>query len=428
MQSIDSSYIRVGRQPILGRESQLLGYEILYRGCSRDNSADFLDGNLATANVLSNALIEFGLEQVVGESLAFVNFTKSFLTGECPIPDEPAQIVIEVLEDVVIDEQVIAGLQRLSESGYRIALDDFVYTPKWDPILKLADIAKLDVLAMSDVEVMEHVELLKEYDIALLAEKVETYDDFRKYLAHGFDMFQGYYFAKPDILQEKRVNASQSALLDTIASVNDEEADADDIAQSISHDAMLTHKLIRYVNSSAFARRNKVETLREVIVYLGKEEVRSIVTLLLMTSLNGKPPLLMKTALIRGKACQNIAWYQNRENHRKYFTAGLLSMLDALLDRPQDVILGELPLTEELKSAILGFEGPIGQSLQAVISCERADAVESALLTEDMSICQCAYAEAAASVETGEGWAAMLSQDSSDVTLNSICSKATSVV
>ena len=284
----DSQSIRLGRQPIFGRAGQLLGYELLYRDFSRDSSSSYVDGELATAKVLCNALLEIGLDRVIGDSRAFVNCTKSFLSGEKAIPLGLERVVVEVLEDVEVDETVIAGLRRLSEQGCLIALDDFTYSPEWDACLEVADIVKIDVLALDATEVSEQLRHLKKYDVALLAEKVEDYETHQMCMDLGFEMFQGYFYQKPNVIEQRAAQASHTALLNTLAAINEEEAEVTDIADAVSQDAMLTHKLIRYVNSSAFGRRYEVETPSQVIVYLGKQEVRSIVTLLLLTSLEDK--------------------------------------------------------------------------------------------------------------------------------------------
>ena len=418
-----SRSIRLGRQPIFGRDNQHLGYELLYRDFSGKNAATIVDGDLATANVLSNALLEMGLESVIGNSRAFVNFTKSYLAGEKEIPLAGEWIVVEVLEDVDIDENVVAGLRKLSEQGYLIALDDFEYSPLWDACLEVADIVKLDVLSLSAAEISEHVEVLKKFDVTLLAEKVENHEVHQLCMDLGFEMFQGYFYAMPNIVEGEKSQVSHAALLNTLAAVNDEEAEVEDIAAAISQDAILTHKLLRYVNSSAFGRRCEVESPSEVIVYLGKQEVRSIVTLLLLTSLEDKPLLLMKTALTRARACQNLAKFQNQENHEIYFMAGLLSMLDALLDKPLSKILQELPIKDELKRAIVAHEGPIGACLKIVMAFERLETCDDGFEPLNVGKCCTAYYDALASVEQREGMAGMLPHESSPVTLDNLCAK-----
>ncbi len=419
MDSSNELGLRLGRQPILDRDQRLVGYELLYRDHNGQNAATITDGSQATTTVLANALLEIGLERVVGTGRAFVNFPREFLTGDAPIPLNSDRIVIEVLEDVVVDQLLIDGLQRLSEMGYLIALDDFEYSPAWDPCLELADIVKLEVLGKNEIELFENAELLKSYGVGLLAEKVEDHETFRRCLELGCGMFQGYYFAKPDILEEKRNQASHASLLSTLGAVNDDEADAEDIADAVSKDARLTHKLLRYVNSSALGLRSKVESPNHAIAYLGRDTVRSIATLLLMSSVDDKPPVLLRTALVRGEACRNIARLQGAERPDTYFTAGLLSLLDALLGQPMGQIMEELPLTASLKEAILRHEGPIGRCLEAVVSTESV-ASGAAATAIGIPLCLGAYADAVAAVESGEGMAAVLPPENGSSYLDSL--------
>ncbi len=404
--SPNSELTRVGRQPILGRQQQVVGYELLYRDRLESRVANVEDGDLATSSVVVNSLVEIGLERLVGDAPAFVNFTKSFLVGELPIPFDTDQVVIEVLESVDVDTTVIKGLHDLSEKGYKIALDDFAYTRNWNPCVEIADIIKLDVLAMNRQTVSEHVMLLRDFDCKLLAEKVEDHDTYSFCADLGFDMFQGYYFAKPSVVEQKRAPASVNALLATLAAVNDPSADADGVALAVSSDALLTHKMLRYVNSPAVGLRNEIDSVQHAIAYIGRETTKSLATLLLLTSIDDKPAVLIRTALVRALACKWYAGESGAANIDAYFTAGLMSMLDALLDQPMEMIVAELPITNELKQALVGREGPIGACLQSIIACERA-------LTgcDDASLQS--YSRAIESVETGEGMASLLPSEKS---------------
>ena len=392
---------RVGRQPILGCQDQVVGYELLFRDHLASKLAKFDDGDLATSSVVVNALVEIGLDRLVGEVPAFINFTKSFLIGELPIPFSADQVVIEVLESIDVDASVIKGLSELSEQGYRIALDDFSYTSNWNPCVEIADIIKLDVLAMDRQKLAEQVMLLRNFDCKLLAEKVEDYDMFSYCTDLGFDMFQGYYFAKPSIVTQKRAPASLSALLATLAAVNDPSASSDGVARAVASDALLTHKMLRYVNSPTFGLRHKVDSIHQAIVYIGRDATKALATLLLLTSIDNKPPVLIRTALIRALACKQFAEEAGADNTDACFTAGLMSMLDALLDQPIDTIVAELPITSELKQAIVRHEGPIGKCLHSIIACE-----QDYNAGDDAS--RWAYVGAIASVETGEGLASLL--------------------
>lgn len=403
-----SSNICVGRQPIFDKSQSLVAFELLYRDGPMSDSASVFDGDAATTNVLTNALFEIGLDRMVGESLAFVNFTKTFLEGTTTIPFEGDRIVIEVLENEEIDSNLIAGVTKLSEDGYRIALDDFIYSPKWDPLLEIADIVKLDILNMTEKEVADHVQLLKKFKVILLAEKVESYDQFAMCTELGFDLFQGYFFAKPNVFEEKRANASHAALLGTLAAVNDPEAGVHEIEAAVSQDAMLTYKFMRYVNSSSFGRRSKVESVAQAIVYLGKENVRTMANLLLLTSLDNKPPALINTALIRAIACQNLACAMKEDRPETFFAVGLLSMLDALLDRPLEGIVKELPVAESLQNALLERTGVLGSCLRSVEVFERAEQLEEDNLPLSAMDQYHAYQEAVDSVDQHEGLASLL--------------------
>lgn len=392
---------RVGRQPILGRQHQVVGYELLFRDRLAEHAASFEDGDLATSSVVVNSLVEIGLERLVGEVPAFINFTKSFLVGDLPIPFGVDQVVIEVLESVDVDASVIQGLVDLSEQGYRIALDDFSYTSNWNPCVEVADIIKLDVLAMDRQKLAEQVMLLRNFDCKLVAEKVEDYEMFSYCTDLGFDMYQGYYFAKPSIVEQKRVSASLSALLATLAAVNDPNASSEGVGRAVASDALLTHKMLRYVNSPTFGLRHQVDSIHQAIVYIGRDATKSLATLLLLTSIDNKPPVLIRTALIRAMACKKFAEERGDDNTDAYFTAGLMSMLDALLDQPIEKIVAELPITCELKQAIVAHAGPIGACLSSILACERDYSAG-----DDAS--RWAYVGAIANVETGEGLASLL--------------------
>jgi EAL and modified HD-GYP domain-containing signal transduction protein len=367
---------RVGRQPILGCQHQVVGYELLFRDRLAGRAAIFDDGDYATSSVIVNSLVEIGLERLVGDVPAFVNFTKSFLVGDLPIPFDTNQVVIEVLESVDVDAAVIQGLFQLSEKGYTIALDDFAYTRSWNPCLETADIVKLDVLAMDRQTLTEHVMLLRNFDCKLLAEKVEDYETYSFCTDLGFDMFQGYYFAKPSIIEQKRASASVNALLATLAAVNDPNASSEGVARAVASDPLLTHKMLRYVNSPTFGLRHQVDSIHQTIVYIGRDATKSLATLLLLTSIDNKPPVLIRTALIRAMACKKYAEERGVDNTDAYFTAGL-------------------------KQAITSHAGPIGACLRSIIACERDFSAG-----DDSS--RWAYVGAIASVETGEGLASLL--------------------
>ncbi|HGX93297.1 MAG TPA: HDOD domain-containing protein [Candidatus Tenderia sp.] len=364
------SELYLARQPIYDSELGVFAYELLYRA-SEENSAPAGAGDQATYSVLVNALTEIGLDELVGPHYAFINLTRGFLVGDNPMPFSGSNVVLEVLEDIPADEAVLAGVRRLAEEGHMIALDDFVYDESLRPLVELCDIVKLDIMALDEAQLREHVETLSQYDLKLLAEKVETQEEFELCKALGFDYYQGYFFCKPNLLKRTRVTGSQLALAQLLAKLSDPDVGMDELDAIVSHDVALSYKLLRYVNSAFFALPAKVACLRQALTYLGIDLVKQWSLVLAMSSIEDKPHELLTTALVRARLCELIADECGYEGKERYFMVGLFSVLDALLDLPLEEVIASLPLAEEVTTALLQQEGQAGETLQQVIAFER---------------------------------------------------------
>ena len=367
----------VGRQPIYGRHLELYAYELLYRGDDVD-FADFTEGDQATSQVLLNTFTEFGLERVVGDHLAFVNLTRGFITGEYPLPVPRGRVVLEVLEDVEADPEVLAGLRHLRRKGFRVALDDFVLREETEALLPLADIVKVEVLGLNDELIRERYDILSRYGCKLLAEKVETRDQFETCLDLGFDLFQGFFLAKPNVVKGRSIPASRLNLLRLLAELQAPDATIDRIQEIISQDVSLSYKLLRHINAAMYGMPRRIDSIRETVVYLGLSTVRNLACLFLLSNIEDKPHDLITTSMLRAKMCELLARANGVADHQPFFTAGLFSTLDAIMDLPMTSVLTKLPLTEELRSALLEKAGVMGQALTSAVAYERGewDAVE----------------------------------------------------
>ncbi|HLP30521.1 MAG TPA: HDOD domain-containing protein [Geothrix sp.] len=362
--------IYVGRQPIFTRNLELFAYELLFRGQMAPGTP--FSGDVATSHVLVNSIMDMGLENLVGHHPAFINLSEGFLDGSYPLPAAPEQVMLEVLEDVAPTPTVLMNLKRLRERGYTIALDDFVYRPELEPLLKLAQIVKLDVQALSADELRDHYAFLRQRPVQLLAEKVETHEEYHRCRDMGFDLFQGYFLARPEVVEGRAGKADQSVIMSLIARLQDPDADLEELEQLIVQDVRLTWRLLRHVNSACFALRREVESVREAIVFLGTHTIRNWACLLLLTRVDRKPRELINTALVRAKMCEQLAVAQRASGPHAYFTTGLFSMLDAFIDRPLHDLLESLPLSRAIKAALLKFEGHMGETLQRVMWYEKA--------------------------------------------------------
>ena len=377
--------ILVGRQPIYDTQLNVQAYELLFRGADLD-CADPRDGDRATGRVLMHSLTEIGLDRLVGGRRAFINLTRSFLVGKYPMPAPPGRVVLEVLENVGVDDEIVEGIRQLKEEGFTVALDDFEFIPGCEPLLHLADLVKLDVVGLEDEEIARRFEQLRPFRIRALAEKVETKEQFEFCRELGFELFQGYFLARPDVVRERSVEPNQVVLLQLLADIQRPNFTFEAAEEIVGRDVALTYRLLRHINSAAYGLSRKLESIRETLVYLGLNNVRSMATLFLLASVDDKPHDLVLTAMFRAKMCQLIGELRGQGDQHQYFTVGLLSILDALMDAPMSELVDELPLSDEIRKALTGFDGELGYVLNTTIAYERGDWVR--VESSDLSIAQ----------------------------------------
>lgn len=353
-------------------------------------------GDTATSQVLVNALSEIGLENLVGQHQAFINVTDRLLLERDLAAMLPKQCALEILETVVPTPEIVASIQRLSDAGYYIVLDDFEYSDAMIPLLEIAELVKLDVRLLKEEGVRKQMEHLARFDLKLLAEKVETSAEFNTYQDMGFDFFQGYFFARPSVVQVKGIPASNLAIMELVSKVNDPEISLAELGEVISRDASLSVKTLRYVNSPAVGLAAEVSSINQALTLLGLDIIRQWVMILTLTSvdLEDKSPELFVMMLTRARLCQLIADKAGLENPGIYFTIGLLSAIDVLMDAPMDQLINPLPLTQEVKSALLDFEGTGGAILRSAMALEQGMLSEVVFSQLNMDQLNEAYLEA----------------------------------
>jgi EAL and modified HD-GYP domain-containing signal transduction protein len=258
--------------------------------------------------------------------------------------------------------------------GYRFALDDFVYRDGWEPLIRRASYIKLDVMALGSAGVQDQLAKLRATGFVegkLLAEKVETHEEFELYRTLGFDFFQGYFLSKPHVMSGTSIPASGLVITSLLAELSNDDYDIEKVERIICQDPRLSYKLLRVVNSAAFGLSRTIKTIADTIVLLGSYELRRWASMLAFSAIDNKPNELLVTATVRAKMCELVAGHLGRQFAGTYFTAGLLSMLDALLDKPLEQIVSQMPLSAELELALMTGDGDIGQVLAAVIAYER---------------------------------------------------------
>jgi EAL and modified HD-GYP domain-containing signal transduction protein len=364
--------IFIGRQPIYDRALAVYAYELLFRAAP-DNAACFSDGDQATSSVIVNAFMEIGLDNIVGQRLAFINLTRGFFVNQDNICLPKERVVLELLEHIEPDAEVIDGIKRLSAQGYAIALDDFVYHEALQPLVQLADIVKVDVMALQRDEIRSQVHKLRQHPLKLLAEKVETRDEFDFCLELGFDYFQGYFFAQPQVLRGQRLPNNRLAILHLLSRLQDPDIKPADLEELIVQDVTFSYRILRYVNSAAFCLARRIESVHQAVLILGQQTIKTWTTLLAMSQVDNKPTELVVTAMVRGKMAEALAKAIKAPHPESFFTVGLFSALDALIDNTMQEILTQLPLAEHISSALLYHEGVHGEVLASVLAYERGE-------------------------------------------------------
>jgi c-di-GMP-related signal transduction protein len=393
--------IYIGRQPIYDRDLGVVAYELLYRD-SEENRANITDIDVASADMIFNALVEFGLEKLVGPHRAYMNLSPNLLVSGKPLVLPPAKVALEVLETTRVDDAVIAAVRELADAGFTIALDDFFYADSWKPLVERAHVIKVDVLTLSDDQVRGQVAALEDYKGKLLAEKVETQERFDLCKKLGFDYFQGYFFCSPRVIKGSRLPANRLPIIRLLAALNNAEATMEELEGLISQDVALSYRLLKYINSAFFGLSRDIESIRHALVLLGVRSVRRWATLISMAAATDKPHELMVTAMVRAKMCELLAKALRAEATDPYFTVGLFSVLDALMDAPMEKTLAALPLSAEVEAALLKRAGPLGKVLDAAVAYERADWERLAALDLPPAAIRRAYLDAIAWVDEVE--------------------------
>lgn len=366
----------IGRQAILDQKKNVYAYEILFRSGLKNAFDPNLDGNVATQSVMVNAMLDFGMNKLVSDKRAFINFTEQNLLTRAPklLPSET--VVVEILENVQPTPEILETVRELKEAGYKIALDDFVLLPGYEPLIDMADIIKVDFRITNSPEERKKMREILPKHVRLLAEKIETEEEFQQALAYGYVLFQGYFFCKPTILQQKRLTSNALSKMRLLREINRQNVDFSSITGVISSDTNLVHKLLTYINSAGVGLANHVSNLKQATVLLGASGVRRWVTLVsLQTFSEDKPPELFTLSLMRAKFCELIAAKLKRPGLTADtgFLLGMFSLLDVLLTLPMEDVLKEVNLSDELTDALLGKDNDLRRLLDLVIAYEKGD-------------------------------------------------------
>jgi len=368
----------LGRQPILDRNQEIIGYELLFRAAER-NVAEFESYSQASASVITSALASFGIDEVLGGKFGFINVHLGLLLSEMLEVLPKDQTVLELLEFIELDDQVLERCRELKEIGFQLALDDHEFNAENSEIYNVVDIVKIDILQTGMDALPEIVRGLRRTPVKILAEKVETVEQFEICFRMGFDLFQGYFFERPVVLNKRRIDVSGMAMLKLLQQLT-MDATLNEIEQTFKENPSLSYNLLRLVNSVAMGMREKIKTLRHAILMLGTEHLRRWTQLSLFAGNDnrGLNNPLLEMAAVRGRLMEILVKQRNGtvvsdEQSEAAFMTGILSLLEVLFETPMSEIISSLNLTDDVCNALLTRSGQLGSMLTLAEKLEITD-------------------------------------------------------
>lgn len=366
--------ILLARQGIYNKNNSVFAYELLYRKdnpfISNVNNLDPIEGDKATANVITQLFSNLDIHKIIGSKRAFINFTQHHIIDKIPTLLPKKQIVIEVVETVNVDGLLINALNAMHEAGYKIALDDFIFREKLDPLIRLADFIKIDVLNQDKKQIAEQLRPLENFRGLLIAEKIENKSQFHECVELGFHYFQGFFLNKPAPLKGQEISEHKTLMLKLLAALNDEEIELMAIEDLILKIPTMSYRILRLANSASFYMGKHMETLMDAISVLGLLQIRSWISLLLLSNIENLAPDLLERTLIRAKMCECIAHLTHKSIRAQAYMVGILSTLDGVLNEPMVDLLDKIKLSPPINDALLHQKGELGEILKLVIHYE----------------------------------------------------------
>ncbi len=381
-------YFYAARQPILDKEKKLYGYELLFRD-SITNVFPDVDADEATTKMIEASNFNLGISEFTGNKPAFINFTLETLIQGYPETLTTDEVVVEILETVKPGKRLLAICKDLHEKGYTIALDDYIHQTVWHHFYPFINIIKIDWRDTS-VDIINEVKLAIEKfpHIKLLAEKVETYEEYNQALELGFELFQGFFFAKPEMVKTKSLSPSQIAMAELLYETSQKDLDLANITSVFERDVTLSYKLLRYANSAIFKRRNEISTIKQALVTLGSAELKRFLGLMFASNINpDKPSELINAAMARAKFCELMATeVKSPIDSSIAFLTGLLSLIDAIVDEDLESILAKLPLAQEIKDTLLTRKGVLAALIMLLEFIEHAEWSKTSVVMEKLGL------------------------------------------
>ncbi len=367
------SEIFVGRQPIYNHELDIYAYELMPRSSQFQKDEEIDNSDEVSSRVIINAFLDIGIDKIVGKDLAFIRLSEHFLRSDEPLPLPTDKLVVKIPTTISVDDEVIAGMQKLSDSGFKIAIDNYLIHTHLQPLANMASMIDMNVQQVDEDQLKAHIQMLKKLHPLVLADHVESYEQYEFCRSCGVDYIQGYFLNRPRVISGESLAANQITVMNLLATLHNPDTDVDEIDEVITKDVSLSYKILKLINSAFFSRATDIESIRHAIVMLGRKQLCTWASMMALSSMDDKPKEQVRIAMIRAKSCELLAQKADRKNLDSFFTVGMFSALDLLMDRSLEELLGALPLADNVTAALLNREGELGEALNCTLAQESAD-------------------------------------------------------
>jgi EAL and modified HD-GYP domain-containing signal transduction protein len=379
--------VYVARQAIFNMNKEVIAYELLFRN-NHTNKFISIENVNPTLDVIRNSFLVIGFDKITGGKKAFVNFDEELIKSEIIERFSKDHLAIEVLETVKPDCRIVECCKRLKEKGYIIALDDFMYHEQFDELMKYIDIIKVDFLITKGKERKEIMRRIKNKNIKFLAEKIETEEEYKEAVGYGYSYFQGYFFCKPAIISGRDVSGYKFTYMNLIKELNEDNVNIRKIETLIKNDVLLSYQLLKAANSAQYCLKRKITSIGDAIMIIGIKELKRLIFIITLKQI-GENSIdeLVKMSLIRAYFSESLS-KKIRLDAPDFdaFLTGMFSLMDALLKIPIEMILKELPVSDEVKDALLGKNNILSELLRLIIEYERGNWIEVSELIKKFKI------------------------------------------
>jgi len=361
--------IFVGRQPIYTRDLDVFAYELMPHPVNDEE----ITADKATSQVIINAFMEIGIDKLVGKKTAFLTLTDHFLQSDYELPLPAERVILKIPSYVNITDKLIKGTEKLAAAGFKLALDNYLQHPPLQALSSLASVIDINIENLKTAELRAHLKILKKLHPIILADHVKTHEEYEICRDVGVDYIQGYFLNRPKIISGESLDSNRMSIINLLSTLYNPETDTESIVDVISKDVALSYKILQLMNSAFFSRSTKIESIQHAIVMLGRRQLCTWASMMALTGMDDKPLEQVRISMIRARNCELLAEKAGLDQTDSFFTVGMFSSLDLLMNRSLEELITPLPLANNVTAALLNREGELGEALNCTLSQEQED-------------------------------------------------------